>query len=156
MEFLDDYKFDFSDVIPQKTTKSEKITLSKNLNFFFKLKLKNEISGIVIVGIDKNSMKNAYCVFEMLFNDNEKSEIDIDKSQIRIFAQDDVIETYLTGIDDEIYQEISENINSYIAETLDYLLSNLKNTTPPEIMKKINIEANKIKNNSIFKNNFED
>lgn len=127
------YQLDFEDVLPKNLTSNEIEILKNNLEHIFFENLNEKRSGIVISGIDKQSMKSSYTQFEMILNtannvifENMSEEIDVSGSKIKIFAQNQVIESFLNGIDEELQDEITNNLPNYIEKTLDYLLKIMK------------------------------
>ena len=137
------YQLDFSDVKPEKITFNEQNIFNHNMCLLFKKNLENETNGIIIIGIDKKTMKNSYCEFEMIFNgidevvvENENDEINFIEGKIRFFAQDDVIKTYINGFNDELILRISENITDYSNELLDIFMNNIerKNILDMEVL----------------------
>ncbi|MDO5814272.1 MAG: hypothetical protein Q4Q18_01440 [Methanobrevibacter sp.] len=164
LPLFEDYEFDFSDLIPDNITSNEKVRLNRNLNNIFLSLFSDELCGIVIVGVNKKTMKNGYTNFEMLFNlknnvliCNENEELHMNKSRIKVFAQNDVINGFFNDIDGELLSIISQNLQEYINETLKILFSNLeyKTNISKEDLRKINDEINHVQENSMIKEEFE-
>ena len=137
--------------------------INENLNNLFLSSLKEELSGIVIIGIDKETMTNGYTKFEMLFNGknkviicNEEEELNLKKTELKVFAQSDVIIGFFNGIDETLVSEISEEIEYYSRISLKILLTNLKNKTElsKNDIENISNEIEFINENSIIKEDF--
>lgn len=165
MPIFENQEFDFDDIIGNGFNEDEKNRITQNLNNIFISSLSDELSGIVIIGVDKTTMKNGYVKFEMLFNGNnnvlicnEEKEINIKKSEIHVFAQNDVINGFFNGFDETVPSMISQEIESCTNETLNILLNNLKTKTniSKDDLKMISEEIEFIKKNSIIKQEFED
>ncbi len=110
-------------------------------------------------------MKGSYIQFEMILNTKEKvifedidEDINVNGSKIKIFAQNQVIEGFLNGIDEDLQYEISDSIAEYNEKALKQLQKNIKET---KILNKsqyenISNEINSLKTNSIIKYELED
>lgn len=162
---FEEYSLDFDDILPENLSKNETEILKNNLEYIFFENLNEKRSGIVISGIDKQTMKSSYTQFEMIMNTSNKvifenisEEIDISRSKIKIFAQNQVIESFLNGIDEELQDEISNNLPKYIETTLDYLLKIMKEKNILSLTEynEIENEIEIIKKNSIIKYDSED
>lgn len=160
-----DYKFDFSDETPRNLSKKQKELFNINMNNEFLSKLSEETSGIVISGFDKETLKGSYCAFEMILNTETKVEItnqseenNVKKNTIKIFAQSDVIESFFNGIDETLLQDISENINFYANQTIEYILKCVEDekTITEDNLKNIRRNFESIKENPMIKNEFLD
>lgn len=157
------YQFDFTNETPQELSQEQKELFNKNMNNEFLSKISEETSGIVISGFDKETLKGSYCAFEMIANTgkkveitNEIEEINVKKNTIKIFAQSDVIESFFNGIDETLIQDISENINYYVNQTIEYILNCAedKKTISDSDLKKIRENFELIKENPMMKDNF--
>lgn len=157
------HEFDFDNVVPKNLCDSEKQQFVENMKNIFASTLLEKLSGIVIIGIDKKTMKNSYTSFEMVFNDmdnvlicNEQEEINIDGTKIKVFAQSDVIKSFFNGIDETLLHQITEEIGNYSNESLDILLKNIedKELLANEDFERIKNEVNYIKENSIIIQDF--
>lgn len=160
-----EYDLDFEDIIPTHLTKEEIAILKNNLEYIFLENLDENNCGIVIAGIDKNTMKGSYCQFEMILNTEDKvltndidEDIDITGSKIKIFAQNEVIKGFLNGIDEDLQEELSNNLLSYINNTLDYLLEDIQSKTLFDLndVDRLREEIELFKENSVAKYDFED
>lgn len=152
-------------MIPVEFNESEKIDINKNLNNIFLSSLIDELNGIVIIGIDKKTMKNGYTKFEMLINRNDKvlicneeEEINLSKSELKVFAQNDVINGFFNGVDETLLTIISDEMEYYTNESLEVLLKNLnnKNNISKDTLRKISNEINFIQENTVIKEEFRD
>ena len=159
------YALDFEDLIPSNLTKKEKEILGNILEYYFFENLKDKRSGIVISGISKETMKASYSQFEMMLNTGNKviyedldENINVEGNDIKIFAQDEVIKSFLNGIDKEMQQEISASLDYYINATLENLYTNLKEKELLDLneLKIIKDEINTLNENSIAEYTFED
>ena len=161
------YDFEFEDVAPKSLNDAEKLQFDENMNNIFVSILLEKLSGIVIIGINKTTMKNSYTSFEMIFNEtedvlicNEQEEVDINGTKIKVFAQNDVIKSFFNGIDETLLHQITGEIENYSKESLDILLKNIddKKLLSKEDFEKIKNEVDYIKVNSLiiqdFMNNF--
>ena len=133
LNIFENYEFDFEEVIPDYLSKNEKIIFAKNMNNIFLSKLNEEFSGIVIAGFDKKTKKGSYAAFEMVLNtpdnviiNNEIEEFNVQKSCIKIFAQNDVIESFFNGIDETLIIEISNKVGQYVKEVTATILNQIK------------------------------
>lgn len=162
---FENYPLNFDDIIPDNLTMNEKNILKNNLEYIFFENLNENRCGIVISGIDKETMKSSYSQFELILNTDKNvlyedmsEEIDIKGSKIKIFAQDQTIKGFLNGIDDELQDEISKNLTIYIEKALTQLLIAIKEKKAfcSEECKKIENEIDNIKRNSLAQYYFED
>lgn len=119
MNIFENYEFNFDELLPKDLTKTQKEIFNANMNNIFLSLVSDELSGIIIAGIDKKTLKSSYTSFEMLLNEphsvsihNENEEIDINGSKIKVFAQNDVIKGFFKGIDDELLSQISSEIEN--------------------------------------------
>lgn len=158
-----EYQFDFSDTTPEYLSTTQKEIFNRNMNNEFLSQLSEQTSGIVIAGFDKKTLKGSYCAFEMILNSkkkveiaNETEEINVKNNTFKIFAQSDVIESFFNGIDETLLEDISENINNYINQTIEYMLTNAKNnrSISEDNLKKIRESFEEIKNNPMIREEF--
>lgn len=159
------YNYDFRYIVPPDFSEDEKETFNENMNNIFLSEISSEVTGIVISGINKKTMKNSFTSFEMICNEsdgvvvcNEDEELDFVESKIKIFAQNDVINDFFNGIDDELLKTINEDIINYNTEYLDILLNNLKNSDniSKDDLNTIKREITLIKENSVSLSSFQD
>ena len=110
-------------------------------------------------------MKNGYTKFEMLINRNDKvlicneeEEINLSKSELKVFAQNDVINGFFNGVDETLLTIISDEMEYYTNESLEVLLKNLnnKNNISKDTLRKISNEINFIQENTVIKEEFRD
>lgn len=157
------YEFDFKEMIPDNFKENEKKLLNMNLNNIFLSSLQDELSCIVIIGIDKETMKNGYANFEMLFNGennivicNEEEELNLKKTKLKVFAQNDVVNGFINGIDERLLSIISEDIEYYTKESLNILLKNLETQLDMDErdLECISNEIDFINKNSMIKEEF--
>ena len=147
--FMEKINLNFEDIVPKNLSEYDKRKLILNLERIFFEIIDEKQCGIVIVGIDKKTMKGSYCQFEMILNtENEvlikdiDYEIDITGSKIKIFAQNEVINSFLNGIDEDLQNELSNDITYYIENTLEILIKNIKekNVLDSNELKKVKSE----------------
>lgn len=164
LPLFEEYEFDFNDVLPDDLKMDERKSLNENFNNIFLSSLEDELSCIVIVGIDKKSMRNGYVKFEMLLNGkndvlicNEEKELNLTKSQFKVFAQNDVINGFFNGIDETLMSKISKDLEYYNRSSLEILLENLKNKTElsKEDLENISGEIEFLNENSIITEDFD-
>lgn len=109
----DNYDAEFDSMIPKDLTKKQKDIIKTSLKKLFCHYLITLSTGIIITGISSNDYFPSYISFNIILNDNhkmevinEKSEINCNHNKFEIFGQNDVINAYLTGIDEEFEEEI--------------------------------------------------
>lgn len=93
----------------------------KTLKKYFSEILLDSSTGIVIAGFNKNDLRPSYISFNLItkYNNeiiisNVNSNIDCKRNLIIHFAQNDVINTFISGIDDEFKLLLEHNVNYYI------------------------------------------
>jgi hypothetical protein len=159
------YELSFDDVTPNSLSKNEKEIFTKNMTNIFFSKISTEVSGVVIAGIDKKTKRGSYTSFEMILNnaneviiDNEVEEINIKKSCIKIFAQNDVIESFFNGIDETLIIDTSNILNQHVNDIMSYLLNQIKENKIINSPDFENIQElfNSVKENNIINVEFED
>ena len=103
------------------------------MNNLFLSELSNEVSGIVISGINKKTMKNSYTAFEMICNNhegvvisNEFEELNFTECKIKVFAQNDVIKGFFNGIDNISFEELENYLVCNFNEAFDKILEIIK------------------------------
>lgn len=160
---FEEYNFDFKYIGVSVLSEMELEIFNRNMNNLFLSELSNEVSGIVISGINKKTMKNSYTAFEMICNNhegvvisNEFEELNFTECKIKVFAQNDVIHDFFYGIDDGVFNTIARNIEIYNCESLSSLLNFIKNDIKLSILElnKIEDEIRNIKENYDSSNSF--
>ena len=127
------YNFDFKYIGASVLSDIELGIFNKNMNNLFLSELSNDVSGIVISGINKKTMKNSYTAFEMICNNhddvvisNEFEELNFSECKIRIFAQNDVIKGFFNGIDNITFEELEDYLVCNFNEAFDKTLEIIK------------------------------
>ncbi|MBQ9161258.1 MAG: hypothetical protein IJ122_08090 [Methanobrevibacter sp.] len=115
------YHYDFKYLAPSELSEIEKDIFNENMNVIFQSELSDELTGIVISGINKDSMKNSYVSFEMICNGfdgviicKENEELNFGDCKIKVFAQKDVVHDFFNGIDDSVLNAIAMDIKHII------------------------------------------
>lgn len=153
---INDYEYDFADIIPDDIDESKHDILTKSLKNIFLDFLTSLNTGVVIAGFSEQDMFPSCIQFKMHFNyngeikiSNYDSLINYEGNAVIPFAQKDVIKTFMTGIDDGI----KNSIGFYFYQTiLEYLIQLNKNITyndeiDEESLNAIEIEIDKFLNN---------
>ncbi len=127
------YNFDFKYVGASVLSDIELEVFNKNMNNLFLSELSNDVSGIVISGINKNTMKNSYTAFEMICNNHDDvvisnvfEELNFSECKIRVFAQNDVIKGFFNGIDNITFEELEDYLVCNFNEAFDKTLEIIK------------------------------
>ena len=128
---INDYEYDFADIIPDDIDESKHDILTKSLKNIFLDFLTSLNTGVVIAGFSVQDMFPSCIQFKMHFNYNGEIKISNNDSLINYegnavipFAQKDVIKTFMTGIDDGM----KNSIEFYFYQTiLEYLIQLKKN-----------------------------
>lgn len=131
-----------------------------NLKKCFCSYMLNISTGVVIAGFNKEDMFPSFISFNIIGNINDKilyydmdTKLNYPKPLILPFAQTDVISTYLSGIDenieDQIIQKFTNLIETYIFEI--YNTKNLKNLDKINEIKKLLINLFKNDINTLKK-----
>ena len=119
---------EFKEMIPENIKEEyhdEIILLLKNIFITFLLKTG---TGIVIAGFNEKDMFPSIVNFNLIMNNNGKIEIDdynelfnFNGNKIMPFAQQDVINTFLKGINSNMSNAIVNYFNNYIDKYLEEL-----------------------------------
>ena len=90
------------------------------LKRYFSAVLSDWSSSVVIAGFNKNKFKPSYISFNLITKYDDKviisdydSYIDCEKNFIVSFAQDDVIKTFISGVNDDFMDFLEYCINNY-------------------------------------------
>lgn len=156
-EFLKDifetekYNEKFKEII--KEYDESKINLN-NLKKCFCSYIFNISTGILIAGFNKEDMFPSYVSFNIIANvnntllyQNMDTKLNYSGTLIIPFAQTDVIETYLSGIDANLEDEIKK----YFVNIMENYICNMYDHINVEKLEKINEIKNQLTKN--FKNN---
>ena len=127
-EIINDMDMEFKEMIPENIKEEyhdEIILLLKNIFITFLLKTG---TGIVIAGFNEKDMFPSIVNFNLIMNNNGKIEIDdynelfnFNGNKIMPFAQQDVINTFLKGINSNMSNAIVNYFNNYIDKYLEEL-----------------------------------
>ncbi|MBE6503980.1 MAG: hypothetical protein E7Z76_06840 [Methanobrevibacter sp.] len=153
---INDYEYDFADIIPDDIDESKHDILTKSLKNIFLDFLTSLNTGVVIAGFSEQDMFPSCIQFKMHFNyngeikiSNYDSLINYEGNAVIPFAQKDVIKTFMTGIDDGM----KNSIEFYFYQTiLEYLIQLKKNISyndeiDDKSLNAIEIEIDKFLNN---------
>lgn len=126
---FNNYDVEFEQLIPDYINSNHDEIVNNLKNIFFNSFI-NGGTGIVIAGFNKNDMFPSYFKFNLCWNENNKiqifdckSEINFNGNAIIPFAQNDVINTFLTGIDDYIKLSFYKYLRSFTQGFTDELIN---------------------------------
>ena len=150
-EFIgNNYDLMFEEIIPNNISEKQKNKLKLSLKKIFIQYLITFSTGIVITGVNISNHFPSYIAFNILLNNNgkieiinKKSEINCNKTIFEVFGQTDVIDAYLTGIDETFENKIIHLIEIIIkpskleSNLLKSEIKRLKNTHKRNMLKNI-------------------
>ena len=146
------YEWKFEELIQHKTSKKLKNELKNSFKKIFCEYLITKSTGVVITGISTDDHFPSYISFNIILNNNGKieimnkeSDINCNISKFKVYGQNDVIDAYLTGIDENFESELYYLIKKIMTPTKSQLtllkkeVKLLKNINRNQILKNVEL-----------------